>query len=86
MSTSRATAHNMDIRDATSDKARAHNMEQLTKQLASYAKKRLANLSFSLRSLDNLLPTDPSFDKTNERYKRFIFTIPMIVCEVNKSF
>jgi hypothetical protein len=61
-------------------------MEQLTKQLASYAKKRLTNLSFSLKSLDNLLPTDPSFDKTNERHKRFIFMIPMIVCKINKSF
>jgi hypothetical protein len=68
------------------DKNIAHNMEQLTQQLASYAKKRLANLSFALRSLDNLLPTDPSFDKTNERHKRFIFMIPMIVCKVNKSF
>jgi hypothetical protein len=68
------------------DKVTAHNMEQLTKQLVSYAKKGLTTLSSSLQSLDNLLPTDPSFDKNNERHKRFIFMIPMIVCEVNKSF
>jgi hypothetical protein len=51
------------------DKNIAHNVEQLTKQLASYAKKCLTNLSFALKSLDNLLPTDPSFDKNNERHK-----------------
>jgi hypothetical protein len=61
-------------------------MEQLTKQLVSYAKKRLTSLTSSLKSLDKLLPTDPSFDKHNERHKRFVFMIPMIICEVNKSF
>ncbi len=66
--------------------ATEHNMVQLTKQLASYAKKRLTNLSWSLRSLDNLLPTDPAFELTNERHKRFVFMIPMIICEVNKSY
>jgi hypothetical protein len=68
------------------DKITAHNMEQLTKQLVSYAKKRLTSLTFFLKSLDNLLPTDPSFNKNNERHKRFVITIPMIICEVNKSF
>ena len=61
-------------------------MEQLTKQLAAYAKKRLNNLSFILKSLDNLLPTDPTFELTNERHKRFVFMIPMIICEVNKNY
>ncbi len=54
------------------DWATAHNMEQLTKQLASYAKKCLNNLSFSLKSLDTLLPTDPSFDETNEQQFSFL--------------
>ena len=62
------------------------NMEQLTIQMATYAKKRLNNLYYSLRSLDNLLPTDPSFDKNNDRHKRFVFLIPMIICEVNKGY
>ena len=61
-------------------------MEQLTKQLAAYAKKHLTNLSYSLKSLDNLLPTDPTFELTNERHKRFVFMIPMIICEVNKNY
>ena len=43
------------------------NMEQLTIQMATYAKKCLNNLSSSLRSLDTLLPTDPTFDKNNDR-------------------
>jgi hypothetical protein len=68
------------------DKVTAHNMEQLTKQLVSYAKKCLTFLSSELQSLDNLLPTDPSFNKNDERHKRFVFMIPMIICEVNKSF
>ena len=73
------------INNTLRDNATLHNMEQLQKQLASYAKKRLAVLADTLSSLDDLLPIDPSFDKDNERHKRFIFMIPMIICEVNKK-
>ncbi len=68
------------------DKITAHNMEQLTKQLVTYAKKRLTFLTSELQSLDNLLPADPSFNKNDARHKRFVFMIPMIICEVNKGF
>ena len=70
----------------TKERAAIHNMEQLTRQIAHYARKRLSLLSSSLSSLDDLLPVDPSFDKDNERHKRFIFMIPMIICEVNKKW
>jgi hypothetical protein len=76
---------NSTVHMSSRDKASAHNKEQLTKQLASYAKKRQTNLSFSLKYFDSILPTYPSFDKTNKQHKQFLFMTPMIVCEVKKS-
>jgi hypothetical protein len=46
----------------------------------------VSSLSFSLKSLDYLLPNDPSFDSTNECCKKYLFAIQMIICEVNKSW
>ena len=57
------------------DKGSIMNMDQLIKHITAYSKKRLQDLSYSLQSVDNLLPVDPSYDKDNERHKRFVLIL-----------
>ena len=61
-------------------------MDTLIKGLATYAKSRLTSIFSQLKSVDQLLPIDPTFDKTNIRHKRFLFLAPMIVCEVDRTW
>jgi hypothetical protein len=64
----------------------AQNMDTLVKGLATYAKSRLNSIFSQLKSVNQLLPIDPTFDKTNTQHKRFIFLAPMIVCEVDRTW
>ena len=61
------------------------NMQQLIQSLISYVRNRLTTLRQQLNTVSDLLPRDNTFDKNNERHKRFLFMIPMIICEVNKK-
>ena len=61
------------------------NMQNLVKSITSYSRQRLMSLINQLETVSNLLPKDTNFDRNNERHKRFIFMIPMILCEVNKK-
>ena len=67
------------------DKGSIMNMDQLIKHITSYSKKRLQDLSYSLLSVDNLLPVDPSYNKSNDRHKRFVFIIAPLLeaCKLN---
>ena len=60
-------------------------MLNLVKSITSYSRQRLISLLNQLETVSNLLPKDTNFDRSNERHKRFIFMIPMILCEVNKK-
>ena len=62
-----------------------HNIQSLFKSISSYAQNRLKTLKRQLITIDDLLPYDESFDLNNDRHKRFVFMIPMIICEVNKA-
>ena len=62
------------------------NIETLFKQIVSYTRNRLWTLRKQLTSIDDLLPADVSFDRTNERHKRLVFLAPMIVCEVDRTW
>ena len=50
----------------------AQNMVTLTKAITHYARQRLYTLQHQLQSIDNLLPQDESFEKSNVRHKRFL--------------
>ena len=60
-------------------------MLDLVKSITSYSRQRLMSLINQLETVNNLLPKDTNFDRNNERHKRFIFMIPMILCEVKKK-
>ena len=62
------------------------NIETLFKQIVSYTRNRLWTLRKQLTSIDDLLPADVTFDRTNERHKRLVFLAPMIVCEVDRTW
>ena len=47
-------------------------MYTLTKAITHYARQRLYTLQHQLQPIDNLLPQDESFDKSNVRHKRFV--------------
>jgi uncharacterized membrane-anchored protein YhcB (DUF1043 family) len=61
-------------------------MDTLVKGLATCAKSRLKSIFSQLKSVDQLLPIEPTFDKTNSRIKHFIFLAPMIVCEIDRTW
>ena len=63
----------------------AQNMQRLIQALVSYVRNRLIALKTQLDTVNDLLPQDATFDRENERHKRFLFMIPLIVCEVNKK-
>ena len=47
-------------------------MFTLTKAITHYARQRLYTLQHQLQSINNLLPQDEIFDKSNVRHKRFL--------------
>ena len=58
----------------------SQNMLTLTKAITHYARQRLYSLQHELQSINNLLPQDETFEKSNVRHKRmleFIFPILM---------
>ena len=50
----------------------SQNMFTLTKAITHYARQRLYTLQHQLQSINNLLPQDETFDKSNVRHKRFV--------------
>ena len=82
------SAPNTNISASTSPQSSINrqNIETLFKQITSYSRNRLWTLRKQLTSIDDLLPSDVTFDRTNERHKRLIFLAPMIVCEVDRTW
>ena len=76
---------NRNISDKNHDQINIKNFATLTKGIVNYADSRLRILRTKLDAVHTLLPTDEHFDEQHNRHKRFIFMIPMIICEVNKA-
>ena len=67
-----AYTNTTDSKSTKQDIINSQNMFTLTKAITHYARQRLYTLQHQLQSINNLLPQDEQFDKTNVRHKRFL--------------
>jgi hypothetical protein len=65
-----AYTNTTDSKSTKQDIINSQNMFTLTKAITHYARQRLYTLQHQLQSINNLLPQDEQFDKTNVRHKK----------------